>query len=853
MALWISAASVVPAMIGVGLAALVGTWWLGRSLNPKSPWKPDPTLWRLWGIAGFCTSLFFYALEYMPSNFSWRLEVNHPFFALSWLGVGDIICRLCQFLHAWKLPVQNSPVSAKSATLLTLRDEDDSANNSPFTFPNFAGLVLDFVLVATIPVAILLHPATLGYAKSFFVIPDYFLWSLHTDYIIEFRSLARQLSYLSWIEIAMGISLIPVVVFLVIMLLWRNDEFKSAKILWWVIRIVLVGIGWWFVHGVYYAIIWQYSKNGWLNDALGYDWQNATAEALNKATDQVSPIIHMLCLIPDGVTMVLLLVLPLAIEARPDLARPWKALLIAAVFPAGLVMILAFKQIRWLGIDCALWVGVLATVALVTLRAGQGFKWTTTRQVISGIFLAVIVLPYPLFTSWQWFNFSFKYPVTMLDLTQVITRDASQRIRARLGNDPGVIVSGPTTTTWMTYFGGFKGLGTLYWENIDGLKKVASIYSAGSEDEALKLVKQYGVTDIAIYSWDPFADEYAKLWRGRRLKDETPTDSFIWQLLHSGKIPVWLQPLPYRLPQDGQLKGQYVMLLEVALDQTPQEAGVRVAQYLMSEGLSDQAETQLRADLAQYPNYLPALIALGRLQQGRGQVDAFNATMQTIHDNLDQADKIPFVDRVDLAIDFALANDHTQVLNQITACLKEATEKGIRHLQMDSLFNFVELVRQSGQTDVNPDMLKLAITLLSPEAQAQILTEEGSVAAHDGKYADAVKLYNQALALEPNNYFILNNLALILATTPDAAIRNGTAALALAQQAGDIDKFQHIESYATLAAAEAETGDFNDAIVQVHLALDRATALNANGNQTAMIASLNNQLKAYEAHKPPRN
>jgi tetratricopeptide (TPR) repeat protein len=856
MALWISAASVVPAMMGVGIAALVGTGWLGRSLNPKSPWKPDPTLWRLWGIAGCCSSLFFYALEYMPSNFTWRLEVNHPLFALSWLGAGDIICRLCQFLHAWKLPVQNpvaAPIPAKSATLPASDAPVASSDNSPFTLRNFVGVVIDLVLVASIPVAILTHPASLGYAKSFFIIPDYFLWSLHTDYIIEFRSLSRQLSYLSWQEIMGGISLVPVVMFLVIMLLWRNDEFKSAKILWWVMRIVLIGIGWWFIHSVYFAVVWQYSKDAWLNNALGYDSHQAAPDALDQATSKVEPIAHLLTLIPDAFTMLLLLLLPLAIETKPDLARPWKALLIVAVFPAGLVMLLAFKQIRWLGIDCALWLGVLATTALVSLRAGQGFKWTTTRLIVTGIFLFVIVVPYPCFTVYQWFSYSFKYPVTMLDLTQVITRDVSQRLRARLGDNPGVIVSGPTTTTWMMYFGGFKGLGTLYWENIDGLKKVASIYSAGSEGEALDLVKKYGVTDIAIYSWDPFADEYAKLWRGRRLHDQTPTDSFVYQLLHSGKIPVWLRPLPYRLPQDGQLRGQYVMLLEVALDQTPQEAGVRVAQYLMSEQLNDQAETQLRSDLANYPNYLPALIALARLQQSRGQVDAFTDTMLTIRDNLNQLDKIPFADRVDLVIDFALANDHANVQDQVLATLHAATENGIRQLQPDALFNFIELVRQTGMAGVNPAIMTFAFSLLSLEGQTQVLTEQGSVAAHSGQFAQAVKFYGQALSIEPNNYYVLNNLALILASAPDASVRNATTALALAQKAATIDNFSHVESFDTLAAAEAENGDYDNAIEHMNLAIDRAQADNATGNQTDLINKLKLQLKSYQQHKPVYN
>jgi hypothetical protein len=91
--LWISAVTLAPVLIGIGLGALAA-----RSLRARTPVRevaaqPAPELWRVWGIAGALTSVVFYLLEYFPSDFGLRLEVNHPLYALAWLAAADLLCR----------------------------------------------------------------------------------------------------------------------------------------------------------------------------------------------------------------------------------------------------------------------------------------------------------------------------------------------------------------------------------------------------------------------------------------------------------------------------------------------------------------------------------------------------------------------------------------------------------------------------------------------------------------------------------------------------------------------------------------------------------------------------------------
>ena len=91
--LWISAASVLPAIPIVGGAGLIATWWRGRAMRSAGA-VFEPALWRLWGRIGAAASLLFYLLEYFPFHLGWRLEVNHPVYALAWWGGSELVARL---------------------------------------------------------------------------------------------------------------------------------------------------------------------------------------------------------------------------------------------------------------------------------------------------------------------------------------------------------------------------------------------------------------------------------------------------------------------------------------------------------------------------------------------------------------------------------------------------------------------------------------------------------------------------------------------------------------------------------------------------------------------------------------
>jgi tetratricopeptide (TPR) repeat protein len=78
-------------------------------------------------------------------------------------------------------------------------------------------------------------------------------------------------------------------------------------------------------------------------------------------------------------------------------------------------------------------------------------------------------------------------------------------------------------------------------------------------------------------------------------------------------------------------------------------------------------------------------------------------------------------------------------------------------------------------------------------------------------YDKAIADYNEAIRLDPKGGTAYNGAAWLLATCPDPKARNGKRAVELAKQAMNLDK-KNDDVMDTLAAAYAETGNFDEAI-----------------------------------------
>ncbi|MEI8374295.1 MAG: tetratricopeptide repeat protein [Planctomycetota bacterium] len=118
-----------------------------------------------------------------------------------------------------------------------------------------------------------------------------------------------------------------------------------------------------------------------------------------------------------------------------------------------------------------------------------------------------------------------------------------------------------------------------------------------------------------------------------------------------------------------------------------------------------------------------------------------------------------------------------------------------------------------------------------------------------GRRASAVLDYERALKLQSHDIGILNNFAWLLATAPEDNLRDGRRALALATDACRQTEYKQDYILSTLAAAYAETGDFESARKWAAQAVEVKPSAHAEASRKD---ELKKELDSYKANKPWR-
>jgi len=117
-----------------------------------------------------------------------------------------------------------------------------------------------------------------------------------------------------------------------------------------------------------------------------------------------------------------------------------------------------------------------------------------------------------------------------------------------------------------------------------------------------------------------------------------------------------------------------------------------------------------------------------------------------------------------------------------------------------------------------------------------------------GRQAEALKDYEQANKFSPDNTGVLNNMAWLMATSPDEQLRDGQRAIELATKACELTEFQQSHILSTLAAGYAESGDFDTAIEWS----SKAVELAEETDDPAIKEQLAQELASYREKKPWR-
>jgi hypothetical protein len=138
---------------------------------------------------------------------------------------------------------------------------------------------------------------------------------------------------------------------------------------------------------------------------------------------------------------------------------------------------------------------------------------------------------------------------------------------------------------------------------------------------------------------------------------------------------------------------------------------------------------------------------------------------------------------------------------------------------------------------------------LSFETEAALHREFATSLLQTGRVEEAITQYEEALEIKPDQPDTLNNLAWVLVTAPEASLRNGTKAVALAEQANQLSGGGNPTMLRTLALAYAETGSYGLAAATARRGLELAMG---QKNDT-LAASLQKEIQLYEANTPVRD
>jgi tetratricopeptide (TPR) repeat protein len=110
-------------------------------------------------------------------------------------------------------------------------------------------------------------------------------------------------------------------------------------------------------------------------------------------------------------------------------------------------------------------------------------------------------------------------------------------------------------------------------------------------------------------------------------------------------------------------------------------------------------------------------------------------------------------------------------------------------------------------------------------------------------YAKAIADFQRAIERLPGSAITFNGLAWLLATCPDAAHRDGKSAVQHATKACELSRWKNASFLDTLAAAYAETGEFEEAVKW------QEKAIEAGDFPKSEVAAIRKRLQMYKDKK----
>ena len=184
-------------------------------------------------------------------------------------------------------------------------------------------------------------------------------------------------------------------------------------------------------------------------------------------------------------------------------------------------------------------------------------------------------------------------------------------------------------------------------------------------------------------------------------------------------------------------------------------------------------------------------------------------------------------------------------IKEAEAALRQATTRPM--VAADAYFALGLLLSKQGRNVEAVQMCEKSIERKPSNPSA--IQELSGYYLGEGRFNDAIRILKVGAEKVPNNVTFLNMLAKLLATSGDAKLRDGPAAVTLATKASKLTQDREPSVLATLAAAYAETGDFPHAIETAR----KAVQLAQDAQEAELAAAIRSQLDGYLKNQPYRD
>ncbi len=229
-----------------------------------------------------------------------------------------------------------------------------------------------------------------------------------------------------------------------------------------------------------------------------------------------------------------------------------------ATFVTAALTAMGWWQARWiLNASGASIVLLVLILAWWTAAFRPKARWIVTLAIVGIAFIPGTVQRY-WNTRWD----VAQRRISPADADNALSRDIAAVLRSSQPQGEIVLLASPNASARIGYYGRIKTLGTLYWENSDGLKAAAEILGARSEEEAARLIRMRGVTHVAIIGQENFIAQYYRLLHPGATNEEV-RECFGLRLMNGQIAPRWLRAVPYQAPDDLQKVSAGVMLFSV--------------------------------------------------------------------------------------------------------------------------------------------------------------------------------------------------------------------------------------------------------------------------------------------------